>query len=139
MRPVHPGEILRNELNALGMSANALTSVLGAPVNRATTILNGQRGITADTALRLARYFGKTPQLWLNLQKAWELRCAEFRLGRESAEQVKRQQSAALGTRADAGDSTASNPIYRGRFVRAMEDCSLIHESRPKAEIERIS
>ena len=72
MRPVHPGEILREELDTLGLSANALARALGVPVNRVTLILNGR--ITADTALRLARYFGTTPQLWLNLQQTWELR-----------------------------------------------------------------
>ena len=76
MRPVHPGEILRDELDVLGLSANALAKALGVPVNRVTTILNGQRGVSADTALRLARYFGTTLQLWLNLQKTWELRRA---------------------------------------------------------------
>ena len=63
MRPVHPGEILREELDVLGLSANALARALGVPVNRITQILHGQRGVTADTALRLARYFGTTPQL----------------------------------------------------------------------------
>ena len=55
MRPVHPGEILREELNTIGLSANALPKELGVPVNRVTMILNGQRGVSADTALRLAR------------------------------------------------------------------------------------
>ena len=88
MRPVHPGEILREELEELGLSANALSKALGVPVNRVTMILNGQRGVSADTALRLARYFGTTPQLWLNLQKTWELRRAEIEAGRQIAEQV---------------------------------------------------
>ena len=74
MRPVHPGEILQDELEELQMSANALSKALDVPVNRITMILNGQRGISADTALRLARYFGTTPALWMNLQKTWELR-----------------------------------------------------------------
>ena len=95
MRPVHPGEILREELEALGMSANALAKALGVPVNRITMILNGQRGISADTALRLARYFGTTPQLWLNLQKTWELRRAEVETGRQIAERVTPRQPAA--------------------------------------------
>ena len=89
MRPVHPGEILREELDTLGMSANALSKQLGVPVNRVTAILNGQRGVTADTALRLARYFGTTPQLWLNLQKSWELRRAEQEAGPEITARVK--------------------------------------------------
>ena len=95
MRPVHPGEVLRDELDELGLSANALSRALGVPVNRVTAILNGQRGVSADTALRLARYFGATPQLWLNLQKTWELRRAEIQTGRAIAEQVAPRQSAA--------------------------------------------
>ena len=94
MRPVHPGEILREEIETLGLSANALSKALGVPVNRVTTILNGQRGVSADTALRLARYFGTTPQLWLNLQQTWELRRAEIEKGREIAEQVSLRPSA---------------------------------------------
>ena len=95
MRPVHPGEILREELDELGLSANALSKALGVPVNRVTMILNGQRGVSADTALRLARYFGTTPQLWLNLQKTWELRQAEIESGREIFERVTPRKSAA--------------------------------------------
>ena len=64
-------------------------------MNRVTTILNGQRGVSADTALRLARYFGTTPQLWMNLQKTWELRRAEIAAGREIDETVTPRQSAA--------------------------------------------
>ena len=94
-RPVHPGEILREELDTLGLSASALAQALGVPVNRVTMILNGQRGVTADTALRLARYFGTTPQLWLNLQQAWALRRAEIERGREIAARVRPRQSAA--------------------------------------------
>ncbi len=64
MRPVRPGEILREEPDALGLSASALSKALDVPVNRITWILHGQRSVTADTALRLARYFGTTPHLW---------------------------------------------------------------------------
>ena len=81
MRPVHPGEILREELEEFGLSANALAKALDVPTNRVTAILKGQRGVTADTALRLSRYFGTTPQLWQNLQKAFELRVAEIESG----------------------------------------------------------
>ena len=95
MRPVHPGEILRDELQTMGLSANALSKALGVPVNRITAILNGQRGITADTALRLARYFGTTPRLWLNLQQAYELRRAEIAVGRQIAECVQPRHTAA--------------------------------------------
>ena len=102
MRPVHPGEVLRDELDVLGLSANALSKALGVPVNRVTMILNGQRGVSADTALRLARYFGTTPQLWLNLQKTWELRQAEIAAGHEIAKCVTPRKSAATGMAADA-------------------------------------
>ena len=95
MRPVHPGEILREELDTIGLSANALAKALGVPVNRITMILNGQRGVSADTALRLTRYFGTTPQLWMNLQKSWELRRAEIETGREIDERVIPRPSAA--------------------------------------------
>lgn len=95
MRPVHPGEILRDELQTIDLSANALSKALGVPVNRITAILNGQRGITADTALRLARYFGTTPQLWLNLQQSYELRRAEIAVGRQITECVQPRHTAA--------------------------------------------
>ena len=78
--PVHPGEILGEELQELGMSANALAKELGVPTNRITAILRGRRGVTADTALRLSCYFGTTPQLWLNLQQTFELRVAGNRV-----------------------------------------------------------
>lgn len=89
MRPVHPGEILSDELEELGMSASALSSALAVPANRVTSILKGQRGVTADTALRLSRYFSTSPQLWLNLQKTFELRQAEIESDDEIAEQVQ--------------------------------------------------
>ena len=77
------------------MSANALSKALAVPVNRITAILHGQRGVTADTALRLARYFGTTPQLWLNLQQHYELRRAETAVGRRIAESVQPRDTAA--------------------------------------------
>ena len=89
MRPVHPGEILAEELEELGMSANALARALGVPTNRITAILKGQRGMTANTALRLSRYFGTTPELWMNLQKTYELRVAEIEAGADIAERVQ--------------------------------------------------
>lgn len=69
MRPIHPGKILREELEELGMSAKALARELGVSQNRISDILRGRRGITADTALQLAYYLNTTSQLWLNLQK----------------------------------------------------------------------
>ena len=94
MRPVHPGEILGEELEELGLSANALAKALDVPTNRVTAILKGQRGITADTALRLSRYFGTTPQLWQNLQKAFELRVAEIESGKQIEERVQPRDTA---------------------------------------------
>ena len=81
MRPIHPGEILRDELAARGLSANALARALGVPANRITGILNGTRALTADTALRLARCFGTSPEFWMNLQQAYELRSARLKNG----------------------------------------------------------
>ena len=82
MRAIHPGEILREEfLTPMGMSSNALAQALGVPANRVTSIVAEKRGVTADTALRFARYFGTTPQFWLELQQAYELRIAEQSLG----------------------------------------------------------
>jgi antitoxin HigA-1 len=81
MRPIHPGEILREELAELGVSANALAGALADPANRITGILKEQRAVTADTALRLARYFGTTPEFWMNLQIAYEIRKTEAATG----------------------------------------------------------
>lgn len=80
--PIHPGEILREEfLVPLGMSANELALALRVPATRINDIVNQRRGITADTALRLARYFGTTSRFWMNLQASYELEVAEDRLG----------------------------------------------------------
>ena len=97
MRPVHPGEILAEELGELGLSANALAKALDVPTNRVTAILKGQRGITADTALRLSRYFGTTPQLWQNLQKSFELRVAEIESGTHIEARVQPRETTQVG------------------------------------------
>jgi addiction module HigA family antidote len=77
MRPVHPGEILREEyLEPLGMSANALANALHLTAARVNDIVRERRGVTPDTALRLSRYFGTTPEFWMNLQMMYELRKA---------------------------------------------------------------
>ena len=82
-RPVHPGIHLAEQLDALGMSAAALARQIRVPTNRITHILNGQRAVTGDTALRLGHYFGTNPEFWLNLQKLYELRMAELEVGAE--------------------------------------------------------
>jgi addiction module HigA family antidote len=79
MRPVHPGEVLREEyLVPLGMSANALAKVLNVPAPRINDVVRERRGVSADTAMRLARYFGGDARSWLNLQAAYDLRVAEI-------------------------------------------------------------
>ncbi len=80
---IHPGEILTDELKELGINASELARILHIPPNRITQILNGQRGITADTALRLGQWFGTGAELWLNLQKSYELKLAEQLVGAE--------------------------------------------------------
>jgi len=90
MNPVSPGEILRRDvLEELEISANALARALDVPANRITAILNGTRAVTADTALRLGRYLGTTPQFWLNLQSSYELRKAELAVGSSISRTVK--------------------------------------------------
>ena len=79
---IHPGEHLAEQLEALGLSAAELGRQLGVPTNRITGILNGQRAVTGDTALRLGHFFGVSPEFWLNLQANYELRTAEARLGK---------------------------------------------------------
>ena len=90
MRPIHPGEILREEyLLPLGMSASMLAKGLHVPANRINGIVNEKRGITADTALRLSRYFRTSAEFWLNLQKIYELRLAEVEVGAKIRREVK--------------------------------------------------
>ena len=87
--PIHPGEILREEfLLPLGMSAHELAMALRVPATRINDIVNEKRGITADTALRLSRYFGTTPKFWTNLQASWELEVAEDRFGTAVSQEV---------------------------------------------------
>lgn len=88
MRPVHPGEVLREDyLKPLNMSANALAKALNVPAPRINDVVRERRGITADTAMRLARYFGGDARSWLNLQAAYDLRIAE----RANAKRIARE------------------------------------------------
>ena len=88
MRPVHPGEILREDfLLPLSMSANALSKALNVPAPRINDIVRERRGVTADTAMRLARYFGGDARSWMNLQAAYDLRLAEI----ENAKRIERE------------------------------------------------
>ena len=79
---IHPGEHLAEELEALGMTAAALARRIKVPTNRITEIINGQRAITGDTALRLAHFFGTSAEFWLNLQTLYDLRLAERKAGK---------------------------------------------------------
>jgi addiction module HigA family antidote len=88
MRPVHPGEVLREDyLVPLSMSANALAKALNVPAPRINDIVRERRGVSADTAMRLARYFGGDARSWLNLQAAYDLRVAEI----ENAKRIERE------------------------------------------------
>jgi antitoxin HigA-1 len=80
---VHPGEILHEQMEELALSANALAARLAVPANRISAIVRGSRGITADTALRLGRFFGQTPEFWMNLQRTYDLVVAERNIGAE--------------------------------------------------------
>ena len=81
MKPVHPGRILKREMEARGLSANRLALALRVPSGRVPQIVNAKRGISAETALRLSRYFGNSPSFWMNLQSRYELAKAERDIG----------------------------------------------------------
>ena len=112
MKPVHPGEILREELDSQGLSASALAKALDVSASRIRAILNGQRGVSADTALRLARYFGTTPEFWLNLQKTWELHRAESAEGRRITERVKPRH---------CGNAGAKSRRFKDRHLKLID------------------
>ncbi|MDD1534264.1 MULTISPECIES: HigA family addiction module antitoxin [unclassified Bradyrhizobium] len=88
--PIHPGEHLAEELRELDITAAELSRQIDVPVNRITGIINGQRGISADTALRLGHWFGTSPQFWMNLQQQYELRMAEKEVGAQVASLPRR-------------------------------------------------
>ena len=94
LNAIHPGEHLAEELKALEMSAAELARNLGVPTNRVTQILNCSRSITGDTSLRLAHFFGTSPQFWLNLQTLYDLRLAKSKIGKsiESRPRLKRAE-----------------------------------------------
>ncbi|MCC6302282.1 MAG: HigA family addiction module antidote protein [Gammaproteobacteria bacterium] len=90
MPPIHPGELLREDMEALGLSARALADAIGVPHNRISAILRGARAITADTALRLSAYFGTSAEVWMNLQMVYDLKRAELEQGRAIRTRIKR-------------------------------------------------
>jgi addiction module HigA family antidote len=92
---IHPGEHLADAISAIGVTAAQLARDLGVPANRVTGILHGSRAVTADTALRLGRYFGTSAQFWMNLQQLYELRLAERQIG-NALNRVPRDKGKAL-------------------------------------------
>ena len=96
LRPIHPGEILREEfLEPLAMSANALSLELHVPAPRINDIVRERRAISTDTAMRLARYFGTTPQFWLNLQTSFDLKQTEAKVGEQILREVPQRKPVA--------------------------------------------
>ena len=83
--PIHPGEILADELQEIGVTPTELARQINVPANRVTQIIHGRRGITGDTALRLGHWFGSSAQFWLNLQSAYDIRLAQDKAGNEIA------------------------------------------------------
>jgi addiction module HigA family antidote len=100
--PIHPGEHLAEELKELGIPAAELARQIEVPVNRVTGIINGQRGVTADTALRLGHWFGTSAEFWLNLQQIYELRLARAEVGKHVQKLPK------LSTRRRQGDPAST-------------------------------
>ena len=100
--PIHPGKFLADELEALNMTPTQLAAALNVPPNRIYQLLAGKRALTADTALRLSRWFGTSAELWLNLQKLYELRLAE----RETGEEIRRT----VHQFSDGGQATVESP-----------------------------
>jgi antitoxin HigA-1 len=131
--PLHPGEVLREEfLRPLGLSAYALAKALHVPVNRITAILAGERAISADTALRLARFFGTTPQFWINLQGAHDRELARSEHGALIAAEVR----GAAARRMMAFSPPRIIPILAGlRYECAM---TAHHRSRTEGHVRKI-
>lgn len=94
MRAIPPGEILKEEMDFLGYSANYFAKMLHVPTNRITAILNAQRAITADTALRLSEFFGTTPEFWMNLQTSYDLKITSAKFGKQIKSEVQHKDAA---------------------------------------------
>lgn len=95
MPPIaHPGRLLKRELTARALSANQLALTIGVPSGRITDILNGRRSISADTAVRLGRYFGNRPQFWMDLQSQYDIAVVERDRGREIARRIQASKAA---------------------------------------------
>jgi len=90
MKPIHPGRILKRELEARSLSANKLALALRVPSGRITQIINAKRGISAETALRLSRYFGNSPRFWMNLQTRYDLAKTDLEVGQKVKAEVEK-------------------------------------------------
>ena len=118
--PIHPGEHLAEELKELRISAAELARQIDVPVNRVTGIINGQRAITADTALRLGHWFGTSAEFWLNLQKLYELRLAREEIG-DRVERLPKltKQRRIKAQRAHQVDAAFGSYRWRGNLARS--------------------
>src|SRR3954471_1919514 len=120
--PIHPGEILREEfLSPLGMPADQLAMALRVPATRINDIVNEKRGITADTALRLARYFGTTSRFWMNMQTSWELDVAEDQLGESARRDVLPRTARRMPVQSFSTQLIADLALSRAHFGARME------------------
>src|SRR5438105_1481189 len=106
--PIHPGKFIADELSALNMTATELATILHVPPNRIYQIIKGTRAITADTALRLSQWLGTSAEIWMNLQKLYELRFAERQVGEEIRRTVVRRQSPRSSRTAARGHTKTS-------------------------------
>ena len=139
--PIHPGRFLADEVDALGMSVPQVAKVLHVPANRIYQLLKGQRALTADTALRLSQWLGTSAEMWLNLQKLYELRLAEQEVGKKIKSTIVRRQPAQAASRvlADFGTQcfltlTAKNASRMG--CPAFFDRT-VNQHKPSASEER--
>ena len=133
MRPVPPGEVLQEQLEELNMSASKLAAHLDVPTNRITEILNGERALTADTALRLSKFFGTTPEFWMALQSNYELQKARTKAERPLAKVTPLWQLKSPATQREyilRRDTTTSEVLHVADRKRD------VHEAPPSAARE---
>ncbi len=134
LEPIHPGEVLEEEfMRPLALSANALARRIDVPVTRVSEIVRGKRGITADTALRLARLFGTSSELWLGLQAEYDLRVAR----RDLAEAIERRVVPLKKQSSGYGDLTSSPRSSVGERVGRYRAASLQRRDRDRRRIRR--
>lgn len=114
--PIRPGEVLREEfMKPLGISINALARVLDVPPNRVSEIVNGKRAVTADTALRLGKYFGVSPEIWLDLQSDYELRVARRDIGPKAEPRVRSRAAARFAEPLDRSEPNKAQSRPKSR------------------------